>query len=470
MSNKKMKWYNIALMAFSSVWGFGNIVNGFSEYGGIKAIVAWIMIFAIYFVPYSLMVGEMGSAFKDQEGGVSSWIKETFNPKLAYYAGWTYWVVHIPYLSQKPQSILIAAMWLIFGNNYVSSVNPMVLQMLSLAIFLVGLWVASYGVNILKKISTIAGSSLFILSLLFVLMMLTAPMMTSGNTFQKVDLSFSNIMPKFDIPFFLNLSILVFAVGGCEKISPYVNELDKPAKNFPKSMIALAIMVAITAILGTIAMSMMFDSANIPDDLMTNGAYYAFQRLGEYYHLGNLFLVIYAAVNLIGTISAMIISIDAPLRMLLGGANKEFIPSSLFKQNKHGVFINGYKLIGVLTSILIIVPAMGISNVDALVKSIIKLNAVCMPLRYLWVFAAYIALKKAGDKFHSDYQFTKNKTLGIIMGVWCFAFTAFACLGGMIDVDNQFVTTLNFITPCILLGLGVVMPYLAKRERAKVNS
>ncbi|MDU1413379.1 MAG: amino acid permease, partial [Clostridium sp.] len=88
MNNKKDKeilWYTLAFMAFSTVWGFGNVINGFSEYNGLQAIVSWIIIFAIYFVPYALMVGELGSAFKDAEGGVSSWINETIGPKLAYY-------------------------------------------------------------------------------------------------------------------------------------------------------------------------------------------------------------------------------------------------------------------------------------------------------------------------------------------------------------------------------------------------
>ena len=46
-------------------------------------------------------------------------------------------------------------------------------------------------------------------------------------------------------------------------------------------MIALAAMVAVCAMLGTIALGMMFDSNNIPEDLMTNGAYYAFQMLAS---------------------------------------------------------------------------------------------------------------------------------------------------------------------------------------------
>ena len=110
--------------------------------------------------------------------------------------------------------------------------------------------------------------------------------------------------------------------------------------------------------------------------------------LGEYYHVGDLFVVIYAVVNLIGQFSVMVLSIDAPLRMLLDSADEKYIPKSFFKQNKYGTYTNGHKLVLVIVSILIIVPVLGIQNVDTLVKWLVKVNSVCMPLRYLWVFAA----------------------------------------------------------------------------------
>ena len=90
MSNsKKIVWYNLAFMAFSTVWGFGNVVNGFVYFNGVQVIFSWIMMFALYFVPYALMVGELGSAFKHAGVGVGSWIQETIVPKLAFYGGWT---------------------------------------------------------------------------------------------------------------------------------------------------------------------------------------------------------------------------------------------------------------------------------------------------------------------------------------------------------------------------------------------
>ena len=101
MENSKMKWYTLAFMAFSTVWGFGNVLNGFVYFNGIQVIFSWILMFALYFVPYALMVGELGSAFKNAGGGVSSWIMETMGPKLAYYAGFTYWACHITYIASK---------------------------------------------------------------------------------------------------------------------------------------------------------------------------------------------------------------------------------------------------------------------------------------------------------------------------------------------------------------------------------
>lgn len=454
------------MMAFTAVWGFGNVINGFSYYGGTRAAGAWVIVFALYFVPYALMVGELGSAFKDAGGGVSSWIRETIGTRLAYYAGWTYWVVHMPYLSQKPSATLIALSWTIFQDKRISSMNTTVLQLICLAVFVFAVWLASKGLSILKNISSIAGTCSFIMSILFVIMMIAAPSITHNANLLDIDWSIKTFTPNFNLSFVLNMSILVFAVGGCEKISPYVNKTKNPAKDFSTGMIALAIMVCVCAMLGTIAMGMMFDSDNIPEDLLTNGAYYAFQRLGEYYGLGNLFVILYGLTNALCQFSVLIISIDAPLRMLLESADEEYIPKALFKRNEHGAYVNGHKMILAIVCLLIIIPAFGIDSVDALVKWLVKLNSVCMPLRYLWVFVAYIALKKAGEKFPAAYRFTKSRALGIMIGAWCFLFTAFACVLGIYSED-PFQLGMNIATPFCMVALGLIMPQIAKRQRAK---
>ena len=201
-NEKKILWYNLAFMAFSTVWGFGNVINGFSEYGGLKAIVSWIILFALYFIPYALMVGELGSTFKNEGGGVSSWIHETIGPGMAYMAGWTYWVVHMPYISQKPNSSVIAASWAFFRDSRASGMNTRIMAVICLVLFLFAVWLASRGLGVLKKLTALAGSTMFIMSLLFILMMLAAPAITGANVLD-IEWSVDTFMPTFDGKFFL---------------------------------------------------------------------------------------------------------------------------------------------------------------------------------------------------------------------------------------------------------------------------
>lgn len=90
MNNKQLRWFTVALIAFNMVWGMGNVVNNYAQQG-VSVVTSWLLILAIYFIPYALIVGQLGSAFKDSKGGVSSWVENTTsNKRLAYYAAWTY--------------------------------------------------------------------------------------------------------------------------------------------------------------------------------------------------------------------------------------------------------------------------------------------------------------------------------------------------------------------------------------------
>ena len=77
--------------------------------------------------------------------------------------------------------------------------------------------------------ATIAGSSMFVMSILYIVMMFAAPAINPNGGYLAMDFSFKNLIPTFDWKYFSSLSILVFAVGGCEKISPYVNKVANTA-------------------------------------------------------------------------------------------------------------------------------------------------------------------------------------------------------------------------------------------------
>ena len=472
--SKKIKWYALATMGFSTVWGFGNVLNGFTYFNGIQVIFSWIFMFGLYFVPYALMVGELGSAFKNEGGGVSSWIHQTTGPRLAYYAGWTYWACHITYIASKGSGSLKAVSWAVFRNAETYDTFPtLYVQLATLAVLLIGCYIASLGINPLKHLLTLAGTAMFIMSLLYIVMMFGAPMINPGAEFIHMEFTPKALIPTFNVSYFTSLSILVFAVGGCEKISPYVNKVENPSKNFPRGMIALAGMVVVCAILGTVAMGMMFDPAVINESTesfnsyVANGAYWAFQRLGEYYHIGDSLLIIYALCNAVSQFAVLILSIDAPLRMLLDNEHThQFIPKALRKQNKHGVYVNGILMVMILSGSIILIQTFGGAGAASVLQQLTKLNSVCMPMRYLWVFVAYITLRNAYDRIPADYRFMKGQVPAKLFGCWCFLVTAACCLMGMYDKD-LFTMALNVITPIVLTALGIILPQIAKREHAK---
>lgn len=60
----------------------------------------------------------------------------------------------------------------------------------------------------------------------------------------------------------------------------------------------------------------------------------------------------------------------------------------------------------------------------------------------------------------------------MLAGFWCFAFTAFACIMGMFPRGVQsgtdtwyFQFAMNILTPLVLIGIGLILPELAKKER-----
>ena len=467
-NSKKIKWYALATMGFSTVWGFGNVLNGFIYFNGIQVILSWIIMFALYFVPYALMVGELGSAFKDEGGGVSSWLHQTTNAKLEYYAGWTYWACHITYIASKGSGGLKAISWAVFRNaETYDSFPTLYVQLATLAVLLLGCYIASRGINPLKKLLTLAGTTMFIMSILYILMMFAAPVVNPNGGYVQMDFSLKNLIPNFNVTYFTSLSILVFAVGGCEKISPYVNKVENPSKGFPKGMIALAGMVVVCAILGTVAMGMMFDPAEVNanfDAYAANGGYWAFQKLGEYYHIGDTLMIIYALCNTISQFAILVLSIDAPLRMLLDNEHThQFIPTALQKKNKYGVHSNGIWMVVVLSGAIILVQSF-VPGAASVLRQLTKLNSVCMPMRYMWVFVAYLALRKAINTIPAEYRFVKNQGVANFFGVWCFLVTAACCLMGMYDPD-PFTLALNIITPVVLTLLGIILPQIAKREQ-----
>ena len=80
MSNesKKLSLMALILMIFTSVYGFNNMPRSFYLMG-YGAIPFYVISAIIFFVPFAFMIAEYGSAFKDEKGGIFSWMEKSKN-------------------------------------------------------------------------------------------------------------------------------------------------------------------------------------------------------------------------------------------------------------------------------------------------------------------------------------------------------------------------------------------------------
>lgn len=465
MENKKINWYSISFIAFTSMWSINNIFNNFAQQG-LHALFSWIFIILLYFIPYLFIVSKLGAAFPNSDGGVSTWVERTIGSKMAYLASWAYWIVNLTYLAQKPQNILVSLAWIFSGSaKTINSFSPSTLAFISFIILMILMWFSARGINTLKVVGSIAGIGLLISSALMILLAFTTLFILHLPAASPHLNNPRSYLPTFNSSYLSTLSMLIFAVGGAEKISPYINNLKNGRKNFPKSMLLLAFLVGGSAILGTYSLGILFNSHAIPKDLMMNGAYVAFNKLGKIFHLGSTLMILYAISNFLSQIAALIVSIDAPIRILFSENNRSFIPNVMMRRNSNNVPIIGYLLTGGLTSILIFIPTLKIHNVANFYNWLLNLNSVVIPFKFLFIFLAFIFLIK-------KLPLSLNKKAPqILLGVWIFAVTLVISLMGMIPKNvNPFTSewwfqlVLNVATPVVFGLLGVILPLIKRKD------
>ncbi len=100
MSKKKLSLSALVLMVFTSVFGFTNITRSYYLMG--YAAIPWFIISCVaFFLPFAFMIAEYGSAFKDSEGGIYSWMEKSSGSKYAFmvtfmwYASYIVWMVNV---------------------------------------------------------------------------------------------------------------------------------------------------------------------------------------------------------------------------------------------------------------------------------------------------------------------------------------------------------------------------------------
>ncbi|CAM2905287.1 APC family permease [Dellaglioa algida] len=467
-----ISWPVLALMSFVTVIGFDDIVYNFQNQG-MGVITSWIILLLLYVIPYSLMVGQLGSVFNSEGGGLSSWVRGTRGEKLGYFTAWTYWAASIPYVVDTANAVVVGFGWLLNGSNALEdSLSTAMFALITLIIFVSFIFIQRFFKGSLEFLGLVGGGAMFILTILYVFMAFGSLLTPSGHI-ATTNMSWRTLIPKFDLHYFTTIGLLIYAINGAELIAPFVTKMKRPKKDFPKAMIMLTVMTIFLTVFGSFALGIFFNAHNIPNDFKMNGSYYAFLRLGDQFHMGSWLMYAFAVTQIVYMCALLAVLLDAMTRMLISDTGARYMPKKLLKVNKDGLPINGYILTCTLSAFILFLGVF-LPDMNTIFNWLLNLNGIISPGVTCWIFFAFMQIRKNSDKYPSEYVFIKNDKLAYAVGLWCLVVTVLATIFGIIPQDVAMGSSLfyyqlaiNIISIVVLIGLGFIMPMIAERERKR---
>ena len=471
-STNKMKaitWPVLTLMALCTVIGLDDIMYNFQNQV-MPVITSLIIMCLLYVTPYSLMVGQLGSTFSEEGGGLSSWVRGTDGEFLGYFTAWTYWAASIPYAVDSANEIIVDLGWALTGSKgFQDKIPTTMFAALTFVVFIVFIIVEHHFANSMEFLSSIGGGLMVIMTVLFVFLAFVG-LAKSGGHMATQPFTWHTIIPKFDLHYWSTVGMLIYAMNGCELVAPYVTKMKKPKSDFPKAMITLAIMTAFLTILGSFALGIYFDAYHIPNDLKMNGAYYVFDMVGKQFGMGKFLLYLWAWTSLLFNCALVAVLLDAMTRMLISDTGDKYMPKFLRKKDKNGLPINGYILTVALSSFIMILGIF-LPDMNDIFNWLLNLNSIVSPGVTCWIFYSFMRVRKNSKKYPSKYVYIKNDKLAWLVGLALLVVTAVATILGFAPQDVKhgsglwwYELIINIVAVIVLIGLGAILPGIRRRE------
>lgn len=353
---------------------------------GVQSIFYYIFAAIVFLVPFSLVCAELASTYT-KSGGLFRWVSEAFGPRwgwTAMYLEWQTIVIWFPTVLMFGAASLAYIFWPESFDSALAS-NKIYTLVIAMVIY----WAATFnsfrGQKMANKLSTlgglwgtiIPGALLIVLGIIYFF---------SGKPIMLTE------MPFF--PDFSHLSTVVLAAsiflfyGGMEIQAVHINDMNNPAREFPRSVLIAVVVIVVVYCLGTLVIGEVIPTDNI--DLLQSllVAYNALWASFGLSWLGNV-MAVFIMFGVIGQVSALV---TGPATGLMAVAQSGYLPRSLQTVNKNGInkpvlWIEG-AFVTILTLVLLVLP-----TVESAYQIMSQMATIIYLIMVLMIYAAFLRLR-----------------------------------------------------------------------------
>lgn len=416
---KKLTLVSLVLMIFTSVYGFNNIPRSFYKMG--YAAIPWYILSAItFFVPFALMVAEFGSAFKDEKGGIYSWMEKSIGPRFAFLGTFMWYFSYITWMVNVASGMWVPVSNAIFGKDTTQSWDlfnlqgPQALGVLGIIWILVVTYTSTKGLDKIKKVTSLGGSAVLFLNVFLWVGAIAVLIGNQGQLAQPIEglHSFTqtpNLKYAGDIIAALAFVVYaLFAYGGLEAVGGLVDQTENPEKTFPKGILIAAAVISVGYSLGILLIGIFTNWSTvmgIKNVNLGNASYIVMANLG--YSLGSAFGASQVTATALGFGVARLVGLSmflalsgafftlmfSPLKQLIEGTPSRLWPGKI-GETKNGLPVNAMWIQAAIVCVMIALIAFGGSTMAAFFNILVSMTNVAMTIPYIFIALAFPYFKK----------------------------------------------------------------------------
>lgn len=407
---KKMSLIGLILMIFTSVFGFANSPSAYLLMG-YSATPFYIFSALFFFIPFALMMAEMGSAYRKEEGGIYSWMNNSVGPRYAFIGTFMWFSSYLVWMVSTAAKVWVPFSTFLFGMDKTQDWSLAGLSATQVIGILAACWiivitlVASKGINKIARVTAVGGIAVMCLNLVLLVASIVILYLNGGHFAQPIDF-ISSPNPDYQSGLAM-LSFLVFAIfayGGIEAVGGLVDKTDKPEKNFAKGIILAAIVISIGYALAIFLWGV---STNWQQTLsnktvnLGNITYVLMKNLGmtlgqamqltpeNAVTMGTWFARVTGLSMFLAYIGAFFTLIYSPLKAIIQGTPKALWPVTMTRLNANNMPANAMWMQCALVCLFILLVSFGGDTASAFYNKLTLMANVSMTLPYLFLALAF---------------------------------------------------------------------------------
>lgn len=492
-TKKRLTLIPLVLMIFTSVFGFTNIPRSFYLMG-YSAIPWYILSACTFFIPFAYMMAEYGSAFKQEKGGIYSWMEKSVGPKYAFvgtfmwYASYVVWLVNISSSIWIPFSNFLfgsdmTAHWTVFGLK-----STQTLGILGILWMLTVTFIATKGLDKITKFTSIGGTAVALLNIVLLLGAL-AIFVANGGHFSEplsADAFINSPSPKYQSSIAI-LSFLVFALfayGGIEAVGGLVDQTENPDGTFPRGIVFSAGIISIGYALGIFLCGIFTNWNEVLSSTtvhMGNIAYVLLKNLG--YQLGHslgcnddlsltagIWMARFVGFSMFLALTGAFFTLCySPLKQIIEGTPAKLWPGKM-GDVRNGMPINAMWIQCSVVIAFILLITLGGEGASKFFNKLILMTNVAMTLPYMFLSGAFAPFKKK-TYIRKPFEVFKTYNSALAASIIVTFTVGFANVFTIIEpaIDGDLESTIWCIAGPLFFSLLALLMYSRYEKQALVE-